>query len=157
MTCSHLIYAVYSPLPCGASNFLFLSDTRPLVAEAIGSARCAWLFPMWPITVQERCDEDSVFIINWQQTHASATRCLHYNRTKIPTHPCGCAAPPLTSVVPFPCAVCGICSPWAALCWLLSLATASGWSVSILLTHSGPGVTARCLWLHPSSCSFILL
>ena len=40
---------------------------------------------------------------------------------------------------------------------LLSLATASGWSVSILNTHSGPGVTARSLWLHPSSCSFVLL
>lgn len=57
----------------------------------------------------------------------------------------------------FSCVVCGLCCPWVALCWLHSLATASGWSVSILLTHSGPGVTARCLWLHPSSCSFILL
>lgn len=56
-----------SPLLRWASKSPFMSDTRPLVAGLIGSARCASTLDSSPcdqLQCRKKSDEDAVFFIN---------------------------------------------------------------------------------------------
>lgn len=126
-----------------------MSDTRPLVAESVSSA----LQRHMALPLVANYSPGSVWWrLRFYNNLTAEVSVTHALCLIIPEHQhCQNLLPQFSCDLGLSGGVVrGICCPCAALCWPLSLAMASGWSVRVLLTHSGPGETAHCLWLHPA-------